>query len=69
MDGTRMPLCTASSMAPIPPGTCVDLRCAMPVTLPANASVEAEADANDQVQECHEDDNLRTIYRPDDCIG
>lgn len=68
-DGTRMPLCTASAMAPIAPGTCVDLRCAMPVTLPADSSVEAEADANDQVQECSENDNTRTIYRPDDCIG
>jgi FG-GAP-like repeat len=68
-DGTRMPLCTASAMAPVAPGTCVDLRCAMPVTLPAESSVEAEADANDQVQECDERDNLRTIYRPEDCIG
>ncbi len=36
--------------------------------LPRDATVEAVADANDQVQECHEDDNRRVIYRPADCI-
>jgi hypothetical protein len=67
--GMRAPLCTASTMAAIPPGECVNVRCTMPVTLPPDSSVEAQADANDQVQECREDDNLRTIYRPEDCIG
>ncbi|MDP3274256.1 MAG: hypothetical protein Q8Q09_03620 [Deltaproteobacteria bacterium] len=67
--GARMPLCTASAMTAILPGECVNVRCAMPVSLPADSSVEAQADANDQVQECREDDNRRTIYTPDDCIG
>ena len=47
----------------------MDLQCAMPVVVPPGASIDADADANDQVQECTESDNHRTIYRPEDCIG
>lgn len=68
-DGRRTSLCTARANAAINPGTCVDVRCEMPVTLPPDNTIEAQADANDQVQECREDDNRRVIYQPDDCIG
>lgn len=66
--GMRTPLCTASADRPIPAGMCVDVMCNSMMMLARDATVEAVADANDQVQECHEDDNRRVIYRPEDCI-
>jgi hypothetical protein len=66
--GMRTPLCTASADRAIAPGTCVDVMCMSMMPLARDATVEAVADANDQVQECHEDDNRRVIYRPEDCI-
>ncbi len=68
-DGRSTALCTARADRPINPGTCTDVRCDNPVNLPADTTVEAQADANEQVQECREGDNRRVIYQPSDCIG
>jgi hypothetical protein len=68
-DLRRTELCTAMAPRPIEAGACVDVACDAPGALDPQSAVEAQADANDQVQECREDDNRRELYRPEDCIG
>lgn len=68
-DGGRRTLCTATARRTIAPGTCLDVTCDAMFRPDAMTSIEAIADANDQVGECREDDNRRVIYRPDDCIN
>jgi hypothetical protein len=67
-DGGSTALCTAIAMTPINAGQCVDVSCTATFTPDAMTSVEAVADANDQVLECYENDNARVIYRPGDCL-
>lgn len=67
-DGMRRALCTAPVPEPLAPGRCVDVTCSSASSISLETSVRAVADANGQVQECHEDNNLREVYRPGDCI-
>lgn len=67
-DGTRTALCEATADVPLLTGTCIDVTCTSTVALGLGATVEAVADANEQVQECREGDNRRLIYSPGDCL-